>query len=90
MKIALVTGASSGIGAAFVRRLDQLGGLDEIWGVARREGRMAGLAAQLRTPMRTLALNIAWMVKCFEAGREKGIERPVYEKQVMTNFIIPE
>ena len=40
--------------------------------------------------MRTLARNIAWMVKCFEAGREKGIERPVYEKQVMTNFIMPE
>ena len=40
--------------------------------------------------MHTLARNIAWMVKCFEAGREKGIERPVYEKQVMTNFIMPE
>ena len=40
MKIAIVTGASSGLGAAFVRRLDALGGLDEIWGVARREGRM--------------------------------------------------
>ena len=36
MKIAIVTGASSGLGMAFVRRLDALGGLDEIWGVARR------------------------------------------------------
>ena len=40
--------------------------------------------------MRTLARNIAWMVKCFEAGKEKGIERPAYEKQIMTNFIMPE
>ena len=47
MNIALVTGASSGLGAAFIRRLDQQGGLDEIWGVARREGRMEALAAEL-------------------------------------------
>ena len=37
MGIAIVTGASSGLGRAFVRRLDELGGLEEIWGIARRE-----------------------------------------------------
>ena len=58
MKIAIVTGASSGLGAAFVRRLDALGGLDEIWGVARRGERMEALAAELRTPMRPLALDL--------------------------------
>ena len=58
MKIAIVTGASSGLGMAFVRRLDALGGLDEIWGVARRGERMEALAAELRTPMRPLALDL--------------------------------
>lgn len=37
--------------------------------------------------MRTLALNMAWLLGCIEAGREKGIERPDYEPPVMTNFI---
>ena len=58
MKIAIVTGASSGLGMAFVRRLDALGGLDEIWGVARRGERMEALAAELRTPMRPLSLDL--------------------------------
>ena len=39
-KIALVTGASSGMGADFARQLDALGGLDEIWVVARRRDRL--------------------------------------------------
>lgn len=38
--------------------------------------------------MRTLGRNMAWMLKCIEAGKEKGIEFPVSpEKKVHTNFI---
>ena len=40
--------------------------------------------------MRTLALQIAWMVKCIEAGRKAGIEAPQYEPVVRTNFIRPQ
>ena len=58
MKIAIVTGASSGLGAAFLRRLDQQGGLDEFWGVARRADRMEALASELKTPLRPLALDL--------------------------------
>lgn len=37
--------------------------------------------------MRTLGANMAWMLKCFEAGREKGIMPPTPERGVYTNFI---
>ena len=58
MNIAIVTGASSGLGRSFIRQLHRQGGLDEIWGVARRRERMEELAAQLSTPMRPLALDL--------------------------------
>jgi len=46
-KIAIVTGASSGIGEAFVRLLSEGGKYDEIWAVARRESRLRSLSAIL-------------------------------------------
>lgn len=58
MKIAIVTGASSGLGRSFIRQLDKQGGLDEIWGVARRRERMEELAKELSIPMRSLALDL--------------------------------
>lgn len=61
MKIAIVTGASSGLGRSFIRELDKQGGLDEIWGVARRRERMEELAGELATPMRPLALDLTKM-----------------------------
>lgn len=37
--------------------------------------------------MRTLGLNMAWLLKCIEAGRNAGVEIPVPESQIKTNFI---
>ena len=37
--------------------------------------------------MRTLAENMAWLIKCIEAGRRAGIELPEYEKRIGTNFM---
>lgn len=37
--------------------------------------------------MRTLGRNMAWLLKCLEAGQEKGIGIPVAEQRVRTNFI---
>lgn len=37
--------------------------------------------------MRTLGNNMAWLLKCIEAGRAAGIEFPVPETPIRTNFI---
>ena len=37
--------------------------------------------------MRNLARNMAWMLKCIEAGRKAGIDHPEVEQSARTNFI---
>ena len=37
--------------------------------------------------MRTLAENMTWLLRCIEAGKAAGVERPAYEPVVRTNFI---
>lgn len=37
--------------------------------------------------MRNIAKNMAWLMKCIEAGKKEGIEPPFTEKSVWTNFI---
>ena len=37
--------------------------------------------------MRNLARNLAWMIKCFDAGRKNGIPLPEAETGNRTNFI---
>lgn len=37
--------------------------------------------------MRTLARNMAWLLRCIELGRNNGIDHPDYSERVRTNFI---
>jgi len=37
--------------------------------------------------MRTLGSNMAWLLKCIEAGKKAGIEMPENEPRIVTNFI---
>ncbi len=37
--------------------------------------------------MRILGKNMAWLLKCIEAGKKAGIEPPEVEKHIKTNFI---
>lgn len=58
MKIAIVTGASSGMGREFVRILDKNEQLGEIWGVGRAKENLDALAAELKTPFRAFEVDI--------------------------------
>ena len=37
--------------------------------------------------MRTLGNNMAWILKCIEAGKKSGIKHPQPEDKIRTNFI---
>ncbi len=59
MKIAVITGASSGMGREFVLQLEKNEKFDEIWVIARREDRLAALRDEVETPIRPIALDLA-------------------------------
>ena len=58
MNIAIVTGASSGMGREFVLQLSDYVTVDEIWAVARREGELEKLKAQVSVPVRPVVLDL--------------------------------
>ena len=37
--------------------------------------------------MRTLGRNMAWLLKCIEAGKNAGVDLPEQEEKIKTNFI---
>ena len=59
MKIAVVTGASSGMGKEFAYQIDRkYGKLDEIWLIARRKERLMELEKELHMPARVFAMDM--------------------------------
>ena len=58
MKIAIVTGASSGMGREFVRQLSEYVQVDEIWAVARRRDALEELKAETPVPVRPVVLDL--------------------------------
>ena len=37
--------------------------------------------------MRTLGRNMAWILKCIQAGKDAGIDFPEHEPKIATNYI---
>ena len=58
MKIAIVTGASSGMGREFVLQLSRYVAVDEIWVIARRKEALDSLKEECAVPVRPIALDL--------------------------------
>ncbi len=57
MNIAIITGASSGLGTEYVKLLDNLN-FDELWLIARRKERLEELSKEIKTPCKVLPLDL--------------------------------
>ena len=58
MRIAIVTGASSGLGRAYVQEIDKTLSVDQLWLIARREDRLRELSGSLRHDSRVVPLDL--------------------------------
>lgn len=57
MKIAVISGASSGMGAEFARALDSYG-LDELWLIAKDDGLLEKIAPEFKTKVRLFPVDL--------------------------------
>ncbi len=58
MKIAVVTGASTGMGRQFVLQLSKAFTFDEIWVIARSKDKLCAMQAEAETPLRPIPLDL--------------------------------
>lgn len=83
MKIAIVTGASSGLGREFVRLMDQsFKSIDEIWVVARRKERLEELQKEVKIPLVPFELDLE------EEDWIKSIESALKERQPRVKMLV--
>lgn len=83
MGIALITGASSGIGREFARQLKEHYGIEKFWLVARRADRMEALASELSVQARIISADL-----CTDEGIDKvreALEEEKPEIEVLIN-----
>ena len=59
MNIAVITGASAGIGRELVYAVDKDARYDEIWVIARRKERLEELRDKCTNPIRPIALDLS-------------------------------
>ena len=75
-RIAIITGASSGMGRRFAETCYEFGQLDEIWAVARRAGRLEELSRTAPFPLRAFPMDLTDPASLEEIGRLLAEEKP--------------
>ena len=73
-KIAIITGASSGMGKRFAQTLDEYGSFDEVWAVARRREALENLSCPC--PVKSVALDLSKPEAPEEFSRLLESEKP--------------
>ena len=76
MNIAIVTGASSGMGREFVKQLSAYVTVDEIWAIARRENALEDLKAEVSVPVRPIPLDLLKEESFREMEQRLAAEKP--------------
>ena len=79
MNIAIVTGASSGMGREFVLQLSDYIRPDEIWAIARREDALEKLKSECSIPVRPIALDLCREESFRELEQLLSAEKPHVE-----------
>ena len=83
MKIAVITGASSGMGREFVRQIHNYIQPDMIWAIARRKDALEALASETELPVRTIVLDLGKEASFTEFSALLAAEKP--EVQLLVN-----
>ena len=83
MRIAIITGASSGMGRDFVHAIDKEFQPEQIWVIARRADRLQDLANQCKSQIIPLALDLSLDSSIQQLADKLEVEKP--EVQVLVN-----
>ncbi|MBQ8208068.1 MAG: SDR family NAD(P)-dependent oxidoreductase [Clostridia bacterium] len=75
-KIAIITGASSGMGRSFAVKLDASRSFDEIWLIARRLDKLEELAKELKAPAKCISLDLTDPLSYEEYKKLLEAEKP--------------
>lgn len=83
MKIAIVTGASSGLGREFVLQIaDRFSGIEEIWAIARRKEKIEELSPLVPVKVRSFAIDLT------DKNKLKMLQETLFQEKPEVKWLI--